>query len=90
MFNRFVEWMESLDMMEVLFVLIIPALFAMFLVLLIGAFTRKPDTKYISLSEDEWVCTSSKTEAYTTTILVGKAIIPQSHTRVVCMNYKHK
>lgn len=40
------------------------------------------------LDKREWSCVESKTERYTTTVIVGKALLPQTKQREVCITMK--
>lgn len=41
-----------------------------------------------ALRKDEWSCSMSHREVYTTTMMVGKVAVPQVHTRTVCDDWR--
>lgn len=43
-----------------------------------------------SLQKNEWECAEFKKESYTTHNLVGKVMIPMTHTRSKCINWVSK
>ncbi len=43
-----------------------------------------------SLRKDSWECTANHHEAHSSVMLVGKVMIPQTSSTVVCDNWKRK
>ncbi len=43
-----------------------------------------------SLRKDSWECTANHPETHSSVMLVGKVIIPQTSSTVVCDNWKRK
>lgn len=43
-----------------------------------------------SLRKDSWECTATHPETHSSVMLVGKVMIPQTSSTVVCDNYKRK
>jgi hypothetical protein len=40
------------------------------------------------LKKDDWSCSENHVESYTTLIMVGKVMVPQTHVSTVCDNYR--
>jgi hypothetical protein len=45
------------------------------------------DHPSVTLRLDTWECTATRRETYTSMTMVGKVMVPQTHTRTVCDNY---
>lgn len=48
---------------------------------------KKP---HFTLVKDQWHCTESHSQTYTSFIMVGKVMVPQVHTRQVCDQYNRR
>lgn len=84
MWNKFKEYWDNLD-------IILWALVGATLILvtfMVVTMIQEGRAETFTLTKADWACTMSYTETYTTTMLVGKIMIPQVHTRQVCTEYK--
>lgn len=54
--------------------------------ILYNAYEHSNSATFI-LYKDEYTCTNSHQHIYTTTMLVGKVMIPQVHSDTICDNY---
>ena len=43
-----------------------------------------------SLKKDQWTCTKEHTETHTSSMLVGKVMVPQTRTETVCDRWERK
>lgn len=44
----------------------------------------------IALRKSEWKCARTETRTYTQSVIVGKAILPQTVTNEVCVSYERR
>ena len=59
--------------------------------LLIGiGFACTPTAKTFELVVADWTCTASHAEVYTSYMMVGKVMMPSTHTREVCDNFRRR
>jgi outer membrane biogenesis lipoprotein LolB len=43
-----------------------------------------------TLYSNDWTCTTSHVHTWTSFVLVGKVMVPQTHTRTICDQYTRK
>lgn len=85
------DFMMKYMIMPMIFVLITGCFLALFVFLPYHFYDqwKNPPQKF-SLVIDEWKCTGGHEETYTTHILVGKVMVPNTSTSFVCDRWDRK
>lgn len=88
MWDDFLNWCDEHMgwVMTIIAVLVVAA------VVWLGWWIAKEEAKksHFTLVRDQWHCTESHSQTYTSFIMVGKVIVPQVRTRQVCDQYNRR
>lgn len=82
--NRFIEWMFEKVLLPLCGLLILVLIFIVAPIVIYQGCTSEK----ITLTKKDWQCTANHYESTSTSIIVGKVIVPQTSRHMVCDEYK--
>lgn len=81
--NRFIDWFFDKIIPPIMFL----GILAIFIITPIVIYQDCTSEK-ITLTKKDWQCTANHYESTSTSIIVGKVIVPQTSRHMVCDEYK--